>query len=418
MGLLRDRRFWIYTSLAAAGLAAAGLYLLVVPPPTPYNLLLDLFGFGMTFLGGLAIISQFILPVQTMRERERAFEHFLNYVFGAYGAIIFVKDGKLVARKEELRKHGQGLALVDAASAIVLEREYASRAWLWSRTHVGSYGGPPLIRAAGPGIVFIAPGERIVATLDLRKQSRGQPAKALTRDGIEVSANVSVTFGLDSNPDQAAPSPEPRSAAERIERNRPAYSFNPTSAFRAVYGTAIGEKQPVEWTDLPVTVAVETFRNLLAEHAIDELFQPTVSNVYPFADFTGRVTRAVKEAPVLRERGILVYTVGVGALKLPREVVNQRVRTWQARWQKAALQQDGAADSQTIKTLGRWQARAQETIIKDLLRRLTAATSEVEKQTIAYMVAQTLHNAVRESSSVRRASPFESLGDSLQGLLK
>jgi hypothetical protein len=417
MNLLGNRRFWIYTSLAAALLAAAGLYLLVEPWPTPYNVLLDLFGFGVTFFGGLVIISQFILPVQTMVEREHVFNHFLNYVSGIHGPIIFVKDGKLVARKEELQQHGQGLALVDAASAIVLEREYASRAWLWSRSRAGPNWGPPLIRAAGPGIVFISPGERIVATLDLRKQSRMQPAKALTRDGIEVTANVSVSFGLDPNPDQAELS-EPRNAAERMERNRPAYNFNPTSAFRAVYGMALGEKQPVEWTELPVTVAVETFRNLLAEHAIDELFQPTVSNVYPFADFTSKVARAVKEAPVLRERGVLVYTASVGSLKLPREVINQRVRTWQARWQKASLQQDGAADSQTIKTLGRWQARAQETIIKDLLSRLATANTEVEKQAIALMVAQTLQNAVRDSSGGRRLSPFETMGDPLHGRTK
>ena len=78
--------------------------------------------------------------------------------------------------------------------------------------------GPALVRAAGPGIDFIAPGERIVASLDLRRQSRGLAAQALTRDGIECSAYISVTFGLDPDPDRraGAEAASPTARAERV----------------------------------------------------------------------------------------------------------------------------------------------------------------------------------------------------------
>ncbi|MGH2524089.1 MAG: hypothetical protein ACRDH2_16405, partial [Anaerolineales bacterium] len=191
MEFLQKRRFWYALGILAAISVTFAAYI-IPPQPTLLGLLFDLLGFAATFFGGLLIISQFVLPVQTMAERERAYEHFFNYFFGAHGPIIFVRDGKLVARKEELRRAGQGVALLDSCSAIVLERTAVFQ-W-WGSTPASAQ---PLVRAAGPGVVFIQPGERIVATLDLRKQTRKMVAKALTKDGIEVSAPVSVTFGLD-----------------------------------------------------------------------------------------------------------------------------------------------------------------------------------------------------------------------------
>ncbi|MGH2522974.1 MAG: hypothetical protein ACRDH2_10775, partial [Anaerolineales bacterium] len=236
--------------------------------------------------------------------------------------------------------------------------------------------------------------------LDLRKQIRKLVAKALTKDGIEVSAPVSVTFGLDPQSGypiaDTAVTPEQTGSAER---NKPAYPFNAAAAFGAVYGMALGERQSIEWTELPVNVAVERFRDLLAECNLDDLFKPTVSNVYPFGEFQAKVNAMVKEAPVLRERGIVVYSVGVGSPKLPREVINQRVRSWQARWQKAAIQTTAASDTQSIKTTSRWKTRAQEVIIKDWRDRLAAATDPLEKKALALVLTRDLQRTAADPAT-------------------
>jgi hypothetical protein len=438
MELLTKRRTWEIVGLLAAAGAAVWLYTLQ-PWPSLLNWLVDAAAFAAVYFGGLALISQFVLPVQTTAEREQVLRHFMDFAMGAHGPIIFVKEGKLVARKEELATYQQGVALLDSSSAIVLERTYAVR-W-WQPAGPRQRRGDPLVRAAGPGIVFIHPGERIVDTLDLRRQSRGTMAKALTRDGIEVSAFINVTFGLSLEPPPAshtaiAPpvaaesqslASDPRAFIESRrerggdmkERNRPARIFDPERAFRAVYGTALGEKQAVGWTELPVAVAVESFRNILAEYTLDSLYQPTAHSVYPFGDFQGRVTAAVKDAQVLHDRGLIIFGVGVGALKLPREVTNQRVRTWQARWQKAIIQNVASGRRQAILTTGRWQISAQETIVENLKQRLEAATSPVEKKALALMLTNALQRAASDPN-MRQLIPKENLRtlDSLGDWLK
>ena len=97
---------------------------------------------------------------------------------------------------------------------------------------------------------------------------------------------------------------------------------------------------------------------MLAEYRLDQLFEPTKPDVYPFSAFSSRVNTQVKEAAVLRERGLVIYGVGVSGLSLPREVINQRVRSWQARWQKATIQQEAAGETQSIRTERRWQTDA------------------------------------------------------------
>jgi hypothetical protein len=414
MELLRERRFW--TGVGAFLLVAAAVAAYAVPPwPSLMNWVFDLLALFGTLVAGLMLISQFVLPVQTMRERRAVFDHFMQYVSGNYGPIIFVKDGKIVGRKEELRRYGHGVALVDPVSAIVIERA-AARHW-WSpavdmdEVQDGmtqpARAGPALVRAAGPGIDFIAPGERIVASLDLRRQSRGVAAKAMTRDGLECSAFISVTFGLDPDPDRRA-GVAASLPPSRAERNQPAYHFNRSSAFRAVYGVALGEKQAVDWTELPLIVAVERFRDVLSEYKLDELFQPTKPDVYPFSTFSGRVISLVKEAPVLRERGLIVYGVGVGSFSMPREVLNQRIRSWQARWQKATIQQEAALESQTLRTESRWQIDAQQMIFKDIQALLGATDDPVARKALALMLMKALRRAAADPRQ-RPRLPAETL---------
>jgi hypothetical protein len=422
MEFMRQRQFW--TGLGGFLLVVGAIAAYAIPPwPSLMNWVFDLLAFSGMLVAGLMLISQFILPVQTLRERRAVFDHFMQYVSGNYGPIIFVKDGKIIGRKEELRRYGHGVALVDPVSAIVIERA-AARHW-WSpavdmdEAHDGTprpaRTGPALVRAAGPGIDFIAPGERIVASLDLRRQSRGASAKALTRDGIECSAFISVTFGLDPDPEPRAGAPSGR-PPERAERNQPAYHFNSSSAFRAVYGVALGEKQSVDWTELPLIVAVERFRDALSEYKLDELFQPTKPNVYPFSTFQERVVSLVKEAPVLRERGLIVYGVGVGSFSMPREVLNQRIRSWQARWQKATIQQEAAVESQSIRTESRWQADAQQMIFKDVQSLLGATDDPLARKALALMLMKALRRAAADPKHRQRLPAetirtIESLGE-------
>jgi hypothetical protein len=137
---------------------------------------------------------------------------------------VFIKEGKEIAKPEELRSSRPGMAFVDLSSAIVLEKQYGGGG---SRTLLGA-GLPSLFRAgarkqpgrgsktraeqgpafqsaraAGPGIVFTGFGERIRGAVSLRRQFRLKPeVKASLRDGFEVMAHVFVGFTLGEAPEE------------------------------------------------------------------------------------------------------------------------------------------------------------------------------------------------------------------------
>jgi hypothetical protein len=405
MQLLRTRKFWLGAGLLVAAAATGAAY--VLPPfPSFLNIFFDLVGLAAGLIGGLALISQFVLPVQTPLERRRVFDHFMSFVTGQAGPVLFVKDGQLVGAKDELRRYGQGVALVDSVSAVVLEQSAAHSWWPApegegrSRTPKPHAAGPPIVRAAGPGIVFIRPGERIVKTLDLRRHTRGQAVEALTGDGIECTGYITVTFGLDSDPERQHKNDPPSG-----ERVMPTDPFNPHSAFRAVYGMALGDRQPVEWTDLPLVVAAECFRIVLAEYCLDDLFEPTRPKFFPFNKFKDRVNQQVKLAPVLAERGIVIYSVGVGELKLPREVVNQRVRLWQAHWQKVTLDREAAAEAQAITTYRHRQSKAQNQLFQDLQKIMDGNPDPLTREALWRTLAKALQRAAHDPRTRQKLPP-------------
>ncbi|HRF48921.1 MAG TPA: SPFH domain-containing protein [Anaerolineales bacterium] len=385
--ILQNRWVWIVFSglVLAAGLV--WLYTLM-PYPTAVNWFLDGLGFLVMYLLGLAVISQFVLPVQTLSDRFQVLWHFIGYGLGQQGPVVFVQNGKLVARKAELHDRESGVAVLDAASAIVLEHAEASKP------------GEPLVTAHGPGVVFIERGQRIVETLDLRRQSRGLPTRALTKDGIEVTANVSVTFGLSPEPRDVPPA-----VSEPLGRNRPARIFDAERCFKAVYGSALGEKQPIAWTDLPAQVAAEVFRDALSERTLDSLFYHSVNNPnhYPFADFQAQVQQRVRESTVLADRGILVFSAGVGNLTPPRAVLNQRIRAWRTRWQLAVETREAAVNSERMKLRGHWRARAQAQIINDL-RLALAENPDQSKQALAMLLTRTLRVLSQDPATRKQLS--------------
>ncbi|MBI3362636.1 MAG: hypothetical protein HY023_16160 [Chloroflexi bacterium] len=353
-----------------------------LPWESPIGFAVDIFGFGFMFVTGLILIAQFSLPVASWDERVQAISRIFGFAFGDKGPVVFVKDGKLVGTPEELKRAGAGVILVDNASAVVLEK------------------GLKFSRACGPGVVYMKPHETIKATLDLRKQSRNVPASALTKDGIKVETTIGVTFKL------AAGGEKPEGAGGAASRRWRPYSFNARSAFQAVYGGAVGKDVPLAWTDLPPLVAAEHFRDLLARQKLDDLFRPSVSNAFPetmsLGDFIRRLSEDVSESPVLREHGIQVFGVSVGAFDLHAEVQKQRVLTWEAEWKKRAEIKlvAGEAEADKIKQRARYTAREEvdATLMKAMSDRTAQMTAE-DKRDIGFRIMEAVRQLMSDSET-------------------
>ncbi|MFZ5882085.1 MAG: hypothetical protein ACOY0R_22160 [Chloroflexota bacterium] len=226
----------------------------------------------------LAFFAQFVLPVQTFEERQKIFDRLVGHLSGAHGPAIFVKNGQAVDRPDESQRKGAGVLWLDSASAVV--------------THVNV----SFKHTFGPGVHFTDGGEQIAATVSLHPQSqtigpnekddpfkaKGEGASedefketqkrrmmtsALTRDGIEVVPNISVSFKIDADP---------------VKGDRPGshFGYSEEAVTRAIIGRAVNPNaRPdtldynVEWNELPAYVAADLWREFMSKFKLMQLFE-------------------------------------------------------------------------------------------------------------------------------------------------
>ena len=219
--------------------------------------------------------AQFVLPVRTLEERSLVFNRLRTYLSSKHGPAIFIENGEVQHRSQELRRRGAGVIVLDTASAAVLRNATA------------------FTRAIGPGIVFTDQKEYIAGTVDLHSQSRKigpidkdtdpfapqqkdesreayqrreerrWETSGLTRDGVEVIPVISATFRLDSKPCEGGTM----------------FGYNPNSVWRAIATEGIDPGAPtdarsrrVPWNWLPVYLAADLWREYLRKFTLNELF--------------------------------------------------------------------------------------------------------------------------------------------------
>lgn len=339
----------------------------------------------------LAWTSHFVLPAQTSKDQREIFNRLWAYnlpLTYSHGPAVFVEKGEPKAEKGELEEGGQGVALLDLYSAIVLEQQQGNDDGLYEggektvlhrllkwfsgfltaikKTVMIILGvkeeenNDAMVRAAGPGLVLIKNGEKIVGSADLRKQFRkSSNLYCNTGDGIEVSTSVSVTFTLGEPPEilnvarinegwkivklepfiQIQKDPDATQATgwrihvlpeelreedqheietffqqgkfswardkagstkDKSGDNLP-YIFDEARVINALYARArdVKEGKLGEWTELPLDVAVEILRNLLIHTPYDELYKPTEPDEYPMKKFKAKFAQQVKNTGVL-----------------------------------------------------------------------------------------------------------------------
>lgn len=242
----------------------------------------------------LAFFAQFVLPVRTFRDRQKIFERLVTYLLGGHGPALFIENGQIKEHTGERLKQGPGVLWLDSASAAV------------TRTPVS------IMQTIGPGVHFINRGETIAGTVDLHVQSqsigpketdnpfapkkedqpkeewdqvqdRRKQVSALTRDGIEVIPNISVSFRVNTGfPKDRQPGSRfgYRTGVRRSDRLNEAKDKD--AIRRAILAEGINPnalpespRHRVAWNELPAALAVDVWREYVAKFTLDQLFQPT-----------------------------------------------------------------------------------------------------------------------------------------------
>jgi len=241
----------------------------------------------------MAFFAQFVLPVRTFRDRQKIFERLIIYLFGGHGPALFVENGRIKEYSGERLKKGPGVLWLDSASAAV------------TRTPVA------IIQTVGPGVHFTQLGEYIASTVDLHIQSqtvgpkesdkpfeekredqtkeewdqvqdRRKQVSALTRDGIEVIPNISVSFRVNTGfPKEGQLGSRFGYRTGLTKRDRENEQKDKEAIRKAVLGEGVNPNAPsdshghrVAWNQLPASLAVDVWREYVSKFTLDELFKP------------------------------------------------------------------------------------------------------------------------------------------------
>ncbi len=420
---MEDKRFYHtagFRTLLGAVLWLA-LYLILMRAaqlPTPMmSAAID----GLLALGALAamlaLTAQFALPVRSWSDRATAIERLWNSLFGARGPVTYIQNGVAIEAHQERKRRGPGVLLIDNASAAVLRTK--------SR----------FTRAVGPGVVFTHGGEYLAQALDLRRQARsleseaptpGAPAQgsalsslALTEDGIPVTADIKVQFILDPGPDA-----EPRQGADPY---LPPYAFNPDSAARAVYGHPFQQEQEIPWTELPVRLAADLWREFARQWPLEDLISPRMIRPTPMQQIRSAIEARLtasgiaegappsREAQVLYSRGIRVLGVDLHGLHVPEEVLSERARRWEAAWSEPIRQELAEAEAARREARRRGELQA----YRELAAELTAGlrTRLERSEPLPDSLRDTLLLMLQDAIQIARRGAAGTAGQSLANQL-
>lgn len=240
----------------------------------------------------IAFFAQFVLPVRTFNDRQKIFDRLITYLSGGHGPAMFIRNGELIKQEGEEKKKGPGVLWLDSASAAV------------TRTAV------KIKQTMGPGVHFIDNGEFVAGIVDLHIQSqsigpresdkpfdaqddyeegeyrqiqdRRKQVSALTRDGIEVVPNISVSFRVDTGfPKEGQPGSRFGFRIGITKKDKEKEEQDKDAIQKAILGEGINPnissdspRHRVAWNQLPALLAADVWREYAAKFTLDELFKP------------------------------------------------------------------------------------------------------------------------------------------------
>jgi len=180
------------------------------------------------------------------------------------------------------------------------------------------------------------------------------------------------------------------------------YPYAHDAIYDMVYNRTVSDQGLGEWS---IGVASDIRRVLtgyINRHTLDQLTAPEDTG----GDPRGEIQRQLRSSAVtktLRQRGTELLSIDIGSFEIPnKQVEQQRLNTWQARWMGDArlTRSYGEAQRLAYQEIGRAEAQA------EMLISIVHALSDVNLRTGT-------RASLRDVILVRTAQLLESMGESL-----
>lgn len=308
MGVDKVELSWMQVSL---GYALANIFSDSAPT---YNTLGNLTIDSLLFLGvltlGLIVLTGFLLPLHSLRDRSRLLDRILSAVLSGFTPARFVENGSIKDLKPGEHVHGPGVVLLDAASAAVIKTHHKKlqpgktkhgTGWPLQEVLQDFLGKRPSsqegLEVIGQGLVITNKEQYIDWTISLERknlvigpkrgedpfslqgeaegradyrarQSRRRATVGLTRDGIEIVPTLRFVYSFTGQVDPRMEAGDSNAYGYVPQRVLQAYrgEHPPAESFR----TSGNVPLPVE--ELLEKMAVALWREALKRVELDDLF--------------------------------------------------------------------------------------------------------------------------------------------------
>lgn len=359
------------------------------------------------FQYGLRFSAIFLLPVMPTdrRQRDQARRALHTYAWGLNSPFYREEDGEL-RKVVEGRTRPPGIMSPPGGPGFVIaSSHYAIPLTTGTRD----------TRVGGRGLAFTDPGERPQALVDLRPQIRPKTVHTLTRDGIPVKVPMTAVFQVD----------------RRRARGDWLYPFDARAVFAAVHAQGVGPEEEEEgegegeelgWDQLVVDRAADLVRDAIARTLLDRLLESDEEKMAPPFKALGAGAKE-KLAQLMEPHGIEVLGVGLGNIEVEdEEVLEQRVESWKASWERRRLEKEAQGDAEAIRLVEEARADAERQMIvaiTEAFQQLADTETPVSAHVIALRFIDVLEN-VAASQPMQELLPetLESIPAQLRLLLE
>ncbi|MBN2002149.1 MAG: hypothetical protein JXA21_02230 [Anaerolineae bacterium] len=228
-----------------------------------------------------------------------------------------------------------------------------------------------------PGLSFTEQFQTLFTDVDLRPQLRNAVVEAETKDGIPVKVPISMPHRIFSD-------------GQKIELGKP-YPYKEEMILKAVFenttiahtwgrnaeGKVVENIHTTPWYDLVQIKGPAIMKELVSQYTCDGLL-PSGSTpetlTVPRVELANAFAARMKD--VMAPYGIEILGGGAGNIEPPEHVIAQRIRNWEAEWDKKIEIAVGEAEAKVAAQIQKVQQEVQVELLEDLIEILHHADEE------------------------------------------
>lgn len=253
-------------------------------------------------------------------------------------------------------------------------------------------------RVLGPGGHTLAPFESVRTVLDLRQHDREGEVSAITKDGIRVKMKIGVSFRLLSD-DSAESNPAimtevPETPVEPVRpTTKKLYPFSEKAVQKAAYGGG--------WENKPIGTVSGQVGGMIATYRFDELFQLDDFAQDPLPTLHDIVLQNARAG--LRNSGIDLLSVRLGAIRPDEPVTHQQIKSWRAFWQKQDRITQARAEADALTELATARRDVETAMLQAIVDGIQTARHEtgneyITRGIVALRMVETLEKLAHQSN--------------------